>query len=304
MKEQIRVSTEARADSPEQDHLRDDHTREVRPDLAYKRLGIVNLAFYGERNAGPGNWVLIDAGVMGTTQIILRAVEERFGKDSRPSSIIMTHGHFDHVGALENLAELWDVPVYAHPLEAPYLNGEAAYPPADPKVGGGMMAALSRFYPRGPVNVKKWLQLFPSDGTVPGMPGWQWIHTPGHTVGHVSLWDPAQRTLIAGDAFVTTRQESVYSVATQKPELHGPPAYYTQDWNEARASVRRLNALQPELVVTGHGVAMGGAEMKRGLAELAAKFDDIAVPEQGRYVNRPAGIGSGQEYDLQENKRN
>lgn len=190
MKEQIPVSKEARADSPEIDHLRDDHTREVRADLAYKRLAIVNIAFYGRRLAGNDEWVLIDAGLGGTAQLIQRAAEDRFGEGARPKAIIMTHGHFDHVGALETLAAHWDVPVYCHPLEAPYLNGDASYPPADPSVGGGMMAALSRFYPRGPVNVKKWLRLFPQDGSIPGMPGWQWIHTPGHTPGHVALWDP------------------------------------------------------------------------------------------------------------------
>ena len=40
------------------------------------------------------------------------------------------------------------------------------------------------------------------------MPGWRWVHTPGHTAGHVSLFRDADRTLIAGDAFVTTKQES------------------------------------------------------------------------------------------------
>ena len=34
----------------------------------------------------------------------------------------MTHGHFDHVGSLEKLANEWHVPVYAHYLEVPYLN--------------------------------------------------------------------------------------------------------------------------------------------------------------------------------------
>jgi glyoxylase-like metal-dependent hydrolase (beta-lactamase superfamily II) len=304
MKKQIPVSKQARADSPELDHLRDDHTREVRLDLAYKRLAIVNIAFYGRRAEGPDGWVLIDTGIPGTTHLIVKAAEERFGKGARPKAIIMTHGHFDHVGALENLAEMWDAPVYAHPLEAPYLNGDASYPPGDPTVGGGMMAAMARFYPRGPVNVKKWLRLLPQDGTVPGMPGWRWIHTPGHTPGHISLWDEAQKTLIAGDAFVTTRQESVYAVALQKPEIHGPPAYYTQDWAEAKASVRTLSALEPDLVVSGHGVAMRGEEMKQALAQLASGFDTIAAPEHGKYLERPAGIGSGREYDLGDVKRN
>ena len=100
---------------------------------------------------------------------------------ARPAAIVMTHGHFDHVGALASLAERWDVPIYAHPLELPYLDGRSSYPRPDPSVGGGMMSAMSRFYPRGPVDVGRWLRTLPEDGAVPGMPGWRWIHTPGHT---------------------------------------------------------------------------------------------------------------------------
>src|SRR4051794_3070678 len=62
---------------------------------------------------------------------------DRFSRRARPSAIILTHGHFDHVGALEHLAEHWDAPVYAHELEMPNLDGRASYPPADPTVGGG-----------------------------------------------------------------------------------------------------------------------------------------------------------------------
>ena len=70
--------------------------------------------------------------------MILRAAAERFGADARPAAIIMTHGHCDHVGALEDLAQEWDAPVYVHPRELPYLSGRAAYPAGDPSVGGGL----------------------------------------------------------------------------------------------------------------------------------------------------------------------
>jgi glyoxylase-like metal-dependent hydrolase (beta-lactamase superfamily II) len=201
---------------------------------------------------------------------------------------VLTHGHFDHVGALEDLAETWDVPVYAHELELPYLDGRSSYPPPDPTVGGGMLAVLSPFFPRGPINVGKRLRTLPADGSVPGMPGWRWIPTPGHTPGHVSFWRDRDRTIIAGDAFITTKQESVYAVAKQEPEMHGPPMYYTPDWEDARVSVCKLAALEPELAVTGHGRAMKGEDMRRALHQLADNFDEVAVPEHGRYVGHPA----------------
>ena len=265
-----------------------DGAHEVLRDLAYQRLAIVNVAYVGAPDGGDGRWALVDAGIPGTAGPILRTVEHRFGRDARPAAIVMTHGHFDHTGVLRELAERWDVPVYAHELELPYLDDRASYPPPDPSVGGGLMARLSPLYPRGPVDVRPWLRTLPADGAVPGMPGWRWLHTPGHAPGHVSLWRAADRTLLAGDAVITTKQESAYAVLTQKPELHGPPMYFTPDWPNARSSVERLAALEPEILVAGHGRAMHGPALRAALHALARDFDQIAVPEQGRYVHDSA----------------
>lgn len=260
----------------------------VAPDLAYLRTGIVNLYLFGRPGAPNGSWVLIDAGLPGSAGRIFRAAEEWIGPGATPAAIILTHGHFDHVGALPTLAERWDVPVYAHRLELPYLTGRSSYPPPDPTVGGGAMAALSRFYPRGPIDLGSRVRALPEDGSVPGMPEWRWLPTPGHTPGHVSLFRETDRTLIAGDAFVTTKQESATAVLTQRPELHGPPAYYTQDWEAARQSVELLAALEPLRVATGHGPPLEGREMLANLHELARNFERLAVPARGRYVRQPA----------------
>ena len=255
-----------------------DGSHEIAPDLAYKRLAIVNVVFYGKPKAGDREWVLLDAGIRGTGGLIRRTAQRRFGPGSRPSAIILTHGHFDHVGTLRDLAERWDVPIYAHELETPYLDGRRSYPPPNPRVGGGLMARISPLYPRGPINVHSRLKLLPANRTVPGMPGWVWIHTPGHSQGHISLWRESDRSLIAGDAFITTNQESAYAVALQRPEMHGPPMYYTEDWTQAGISVARLADLDPELVITGHGAAMHGEEMREALHTLARTFRMIAMP--------------------------
>lgn len=277
--EQVPVSEAARAD-----HAADDGTHEVLPDVAYERLVLVNVVLLGEAGAGDGRWVLVDAGVPGSAGTIRRAAERRFGRDARPSGIVLTHAHFDHVGALATLADAWDVPIWAHTLELPYLDGSRAYPPPDPSVGGGLMARLSPLFPRDPIDVSPRLRPLPDDGAVPGLPGWRWLHTPGHTEGHVSLWRAADRTLVAGDAVITTRQESAYAVLAQRPEVHGPPRYFTPDWIGARRSVERLAALDPARLVTMHGHALAGPEMRDALATLAARFDDLAVPSTGRYV--------------------
>ena len=297
MVQQIPVDPDARADDPKRDAALGGAAHEIASDLAYQRLLLVNVVFVGLPGAGDRGWVLIDAGVPGTRHSIEAAAEARFGTGARPAAIVMTHGHFDHVGVLEDLAKRWDAPVYVHPLERPYLDGSASYPPGDPSVGGGAMALLAPLYPTRPVDVTAWLRTLPPDGGVPPMKGWRWIHTPGHSPGHVSFWREADRVLIVGDAFVTTAQESAYAVATQEPELHGPPKYMTVDWAAACASVGTLAALQPELVVTGHGRPLRGPEMRRALDTLARDFDRVAVPDHGRYVAQPRLAEDGSTYE-------
>lgn len=262
--------------------------RNVAEDLVRVPQSIVNLYFFGEAHAGDRSWVLIDAGTWPSGDSIVRAAAQRFGPQSKPSAIVLTHGHFDHVGALPDLAERWDVPVYAHELEMPYLDGRSPYPPPDPAVGGGAMSFLSRLYPRGPINLGNRLQILPADGHIPGMPGWQWIHTPGHTAGHVSFFRESDRTLIAGDAFVTQQQESAWAVLTRRQEVCRPPAYYTTDWPTARRSVETLGRLRPNLAATGHGIPMSGERLRRELDALLRQWDRVAVPARGRYVHHPA----------------
>ena len=120
------------------------------------------------------------------------------------------------------------------------------------------------------------------------MAGWRWIPTPGHSPGHVSFFREADRTLIVGDAFVTTKQESAIAALSQRPELHGPPSYFTPDWEAAGRSVERLAALEPLRVITGHGPPMQGERMLNGLHDLARNFERLAVPSHGRYVGEPA----------------
>lgn len=256
----------------------------LRKDVNYLVDQIVNVIFVGEEKSS--NWILIDTGMPKSSSNIIEAAEKRFGKNSKPKAIILTHGHFDHVGGIVDLINKWKVTVYAHPLEMPFLTGREAYPEPDPGVEGGMLAKISSIYPHEPIDISEVVQELPSDHSVPFLPEWKWIHTPGHTPGHTSFFRESDRTLIAGDAFVTVKQDSLYRVLVQKKEVNGPPRYLTPDWKDARASVEKLNILRPEFAVTGHGPAIEGEELRKGLQQLVDNFEKIAIPDKGKYVDK------------------
>lgn len=256
--------------------------REVKNDVYYYTNQIVNVVMIGK--PGSDKWVLIDAGMPRSGEEIKKVAEERFGKGNKPAAIILTHGHFDHVGGLVHLVKEWKVPVYAHPLEFLYLIGEKRYPEPDTSVEGGILAKISSIYPIEPINVSEVLQELPKNGGLPWLPDWKWIHVPGHSPGQIALFRESDRVLIAGDAFVTVKQDSLYKVLVQKTEVHGPPVYLTTNWEMAKDSVKKLAALKPQYAITGHGSAIEGKALEEGLNDLAINFEEKAVPSHGKFV--------------------
>ncbi|CAM3180217.1 MBL fold metallo-hydrolase [Filibacter tadaridae] len=256
---------------------------EVLPDLYCYTVQIVNIVLVG--HPASKEFVLVDAGMPYSAEKIISAIEERFGPDSRPKAIILTHGHFDHVGAIIELVKRWNVPVYAHELELPYLTGKTCYTDPDPTVEGGMVSKMSPMFPVDPINLGNHVKPLPSDGSVPHMTNFRWIHTPGHSPGHVSFFRDKDKALIAGDAFVTVKQEYLYKVFTQEQEISGPPRYLTPDWAASQESVKKLEALKPSFAITGHGMPMEGKLLTDSLRKLVDEFETIAVPEYGKFVD-------------------
>lgn len=252
-------------------------------DLFYETIQIVNICLFGNPDVS-NEWVLIDTGMPKSAAKIKELAEERFGKNHIPKAIILTHGHFDHVGAVTELVNEWNVPVYAHSLELPFLTGETNYPEPDGSVEGGLIAKISPLFPNEAINLKNYVHALPENGEVPHMPGWKWIHTPGHTPGHVSFFRKEDKFLIAGDAFVTVRQDELYNVLIQKQELNGPPRYFTTNWMDAWDSIKKLETLKPEIAITGHGSPIFGKELETNLHNLVVNFESIAKPDYGRYV--------------------
>ncbi len=243
--------------------------------------------FYMIQDNNSHHWMLVDAGLKWSAPAIKKMAKDIFG-DNPPSAIILTHGHFDHIGAVKSLAKDWNIPVYAHAMEMPYLTGKSSYPPPDPSVGGGLIATLSFLYPKSPINISEYLQELPFNSSIPGMPEWNYIHTPGHAPGHISLFREADHLLIAGDAFVTTKSESVMATIFQTPILSGPPKYFTYDWEQARRSIKSLMNLAPNIIASGHGRPIHGEDVLMQLINLYNHFDIVGIPESGRYIPQPA----------------
>jgi len=252
----------------------------IAPDVGWLPISFANVYFIGR----PGEtWTLIDAGLPGRASQILEAAEARFGAGTRPEAILLTHGHWDHAGSALELAQTWDVPIYAHRLEIPYLTGKSDYPPPDPTVGGAV-AFLSRFTPSQARDLGQHIrELTPNE--TPALPEWEWHPTPGHSPGHVSFFRPSDRVLIAGDAFATMNMDSWSGLVTGKRTLARAGTPFNMDWNATRQAVRDLAKLRPNIVGCGHGIPRSDAELPDQLERFAERF---RAPRSGRYVRRPA----------------
>ena len=79
------------------------------------------------------------------------------------------------------------------------------------------------------------------------MAGFTVLDVPGHSAGHIAFWRDADRTLVCGDVF--TNIDTITGI----PGLHEPKPFFTPDPVRNRESMRRLAALEPQLVCFGHG---------------------------------------------------
>ena len=247
--------------------------------LARINLGVVNAYCVSEPG---GRWFLVDTGFPGQAEKVRRALGD-LGLRGRPEHILLTHAHLDHAGGARTLARAWGVPVYVHPLDIIYARGRD-YPRPDPTIGGAL-AMVTRFN-RGPSTayVGEAAMPLPEGGTVPGFAEWRWLHTPGHTPGHVSLWREGDRTLVAGDACIMTDSDSFTAHVIRAPRVCRPGAPTTYDWGAARRSVGALASLLPRCLACGHGEPIAGPDAAQGLERLARTFQ---APERGRYVAEP-----------------
>lgn len=137
-------------------------------------------------------------------------------------AILLTHGHFDHMLAAEELQKRTGVPVYVHPLDAPMLS-DASLSAYNPEVSSlpqpGHIACTA--YPES---------LF----------GFRVLHTPGHTPGSVCLYHEGEKVLFSGD--------TLFRAGFGRTDLAGGSMH------QLLSSLRTLLALPRDVrVYPGHG---------------------------------------------------
>lgn len=155
----------------------------------------------------------------------------------------LTHAHPDHAGGSAHVARELGLEVWAHELDVQAAeSGRAPMP-------NPLMAAYARF--KG-VPIARRLR----EGDAIG--GFEVLHVPGHSAGHLAFWRESDRVLVGGDVFFNL------SPFTLRHGLRNPPGLFTPDPERNRISQRRLADLDPELVLLGHGPPI------RGRGKLAA----------------------------------
>jgi glyoxylase-like metal-dependent hydrolase (beta-lactamase superfamily II) len=225
------------------------------------------------------SWSLIDAGWAKDAPAIRRGAESLFGRDTPPSSILLTHDHPDHSGAIRELSKAWDLPVWVHPQELPLALGDVqairryAGPldrwvilPSMRLMGSRRMeATLSR------ASLEGIARAFDPEAGPPGLTGWEALSTPGHTPGHVAFFRREDRVAITGDALVTIDLNSLRAIFLNEQRVAGPPWYTTWDWPAAEASAAAVAKLAPRVIAGGHGVPLTGLAAREGLRRFVRR---------------------------------
>lgn len=246
--------------------------------------GIMRSNVYFVRSSS--SWVLIDTGSAKCDQEIQEAAGSLFGENTPPAAILLTHNHPDHAGSTPELARRWDCLVYMHLDELPlvtmdsstYLSTVKKYAnPLDTWVILPMLRVMPRQRRESLLpepSFKEVVRAFDQGAGVPGLPDWEYIHTPGHTAGHVSFFRPSDRVLITGDAVLTVHLNSLWSFllwgfGRNKQRLSGPPWYTTWSWRASKESVASLARLEPRVLACGHGLPMSGSGTAQELRAFA-----------------------------------
>lgn len=222
-----------------------------------------------------GRWMLVDGGLNtdDAWAALEAGVRSAAGGWERIAVHVVTHMHMDHVGLAARVKDASGAAVLTGRLDAERMSHAAAHPDEEAEYRAGLLRRCGA--PEEMVGTVEELQrsarpftatpqfdavLDGDEGDVPGAAGWRFVWTPGHTAGHVSLFRPADRVLIAGDA-VLPRITPTLGVNRQRTDPVGDYA----------AALARLEALEPSVVLPGHGEAPADGVAR--IRELRAAAD-------------------------------
>ena len=177
----------------------------------------------------------------------------------KPQCVVLTHGHYDHVGAVEALK----LPVYMYQLDAQQLSDPEKNLSAFFGVAKGIDADIHYLKENDTIDIDD-IHL-------------KVIHTPGHTPGQVAFFRTSDRVLLTGDALLTADLNSfrgflLWALRLNRQRVAGPPWYSTWDKKAAKESVAALACLEPRVLASGHGVPMTGDGTAGALRSFADHF--------------------------------
>jgi hydroxyacylglutathione hydrolase len=182
--------------------------------------------------------VLIDAARRWDRKRIMKAIE---GRDL--SLVALTHAHGDHNGVAKDVCEARGIPLACHAQDVAVM--ERGGPTAEEIADASPMA---RFVWRSWGGPAYPVERVLADGDE--VAGFRVIHAPGHSPGEVIFFRESDRVAICGDVIRNL------SYATLRPKLLEPPDAFNTDTSENRRSIRKLAALEPSLILPGHGGAV------------------------------------------------
>lgn len=198
---------------------------------------------------------MVDAGLPGHWRELVEELEAMGRNPDDIEALLLTHGDSDHLGVAERLRSGHGVPVYIHQSDAPQARGEA--PKKNPPWGSFRVGPILGFIwyaaRRGGMKVPPVGEVTELSGDeslqLPGSP--EILYIPGHSPGSIALHFPSVKALFVGDA-LTTRH-----VLTG---IGGPqPAPFTLDKEMAGESLGRLEGLDVDWVLPGHGPPWRGS---------------------------------------------
>jgi hydroxyacylglutathione hydrolase len=176
--------------------------------------------------------VLVDAGTPQSAKKLLRSL-----RGHTVNAHALTHGHQDHAGGSRAVADALAVPVWVGALDA--ADVESGKPVVADTVARPVLRRVATY---AGVPVARQLR----EGDDLGH-GFTVLETPGHSAGHVAFWRETDKVLVCGDVWFNLH------LSTLRPGLREPPRIFTPDPARNRDAARRLAALEPELVLFGHG---------------------------------------------------